>query len=117
MANTIASPIEWANHSATKTANTSNGGLNNVLAFFDSQVKNRTGWFLLSLMVQGIFFLPIPTVLTYYFGAPSYMVIITLGLFFASVIAGMGGAGIRVLLSIFAISALVHLLLLAVFAI
>jgi hypothetical protein len=119
MANTITSPVDWANHSETRavtqTKVESISTINRFLAFCDSQAKNRTGWFLLSLMVQGVLFLPLPAVLAYYFGAPAFMAVITLGLFFANVIAGMGGAGMRVLLSLFAVSIAANLLLVAAY--
>lgn len=81
--------------------------------FFNNQAKNVTAWFLASLMFQGIFFLPIPVALAYYFGAPGYLLAITLVLFFANIIAGMASAGIRAVVLLFAISVAVHLLLLA----
>ncbi len=90
---------------------------NRFMDFADSQSKYRTGWFLLSLMVQGILFLPIPAVLMFYFNAPIVVLAITMILFFANVIAGMGGSGIRVLLSLFALSIILHTLMLIIFII
>ena len=63
------------------------------------------------------FFLPIPAVLIYYFGAPILCVIVTMGFFFTNVILGMSGASIRTLIAFFALSVIVHLLMLAVFII
>jgi hypothetical protein len=82
-------------------------------AFEDSQAKNLTLWYLLSMMVQGIFFLPIPALLIYTFRAPVIILFVTLGLFFANIIAGMGGLGIRAIISLFAISFIAHLLMVA----
>ena len=72
-------------------------------------------WFLVSLMMQGVLFLPIPAVLMYYFDAPIVVLGITMVLFFANIIAGMGGSGIRTVLSFFAASVIIHLAMLVVF--
>ena len=88
---------------------------NKLVAFTDSQAKVKTQWFMLSLIVQGVFFLPLPAALSFYYGAPVYLLFITLGLFFANIISGMGGAGIRVTLGLFAISVITHLLMLAIY--
>ncbi len=85
------------------------------LAFADTQSSNKTAWFLVSLMVQGVLFLPIPAVLMYYYDAPVVVLGITMILFFANIIAGMGGSGIRTVLSFFAASVLIHLVMLALF--
>lgn len=84
--------------------------------FTDGQKKNRTFWFLMSLVLQGVFFLPLPAALTYYYGAPFYIVGITLVLFFANVIAGMGGSGIRTMISLFAASVMIHLAMALIYA-
>jgi hypothetical protein len=86
-----------------------------LTAFINSQAKNETGWFLISLMVQGIFFLPLPAVLIYSFNAPAYILVFSLSLFFANIIAGMSSAGAKAIIYLFAISVVVHLLLLAIF--
>lgn len=90
---------------------------NKLVAFTDSQAKVKTQWFMISLIVQGVFFLPLPAALSFYYGAPAYMLFITLGLFFANIISGMGGAGIRVTMGLLATSTLVHLLMLAIYTI
>ncbi|WP_428329492.1 hypothetical protein [Mucilaginibacter sp.] len=86
-----------------------------LMSLADSQADHKTLWFMVSLIVQGVLFLPIPAALIYYFNAPVLIVAITLTLFFANVIAGMGGAGIRTLLAFFFGSVLIHLLMLAIF--
>jgi hypothetical protein len=83
----------------------------------DAQGGNKTLWFVVSLIIQGVLFLPVPAALIYYCNAPVLIVAITLTLFFANVIAGMGGAGIRTLLSFFFISVIVHLLMIVIFVI
>jgi len=79
--------------------------------FVESQAGNKTLWFMVSLVFQGVFFLPLPAFLIYYFSAPVFVLGITLTLFFANIIAGMGGAGIRTLLYLFAASTIIHLLM------
>lgn len=83
--------------------------------FMESQSERKTLWFLISLVFQGVFLLPLPAALIYYFNASVLVLAVTLTLFFANIIAGMGGAGIRTLLWLFAASIVVHLLMLAVF--
>jgi hypothetical protein len=85
------------------------------IAFEDSQAKHKTFWYLVSMIAQGVLFLPLPAVLIYYFNAPILVLTITMTLFFANIIAGMGGLGIRTLISLFAISAVVHLIMAATF--
>jgi len=54
-------------------------------------------------------------VLMYYYDAPIFVLAVTMVLFFANIIAGMGGSGIRILLNFFAASVLIHLVMVAVF--
>lgn len=104
----------WASQPAKESQNTILAKFN---AFADRQADSRTLWFMVSLIVQGVFFLPLPAVFMYYFNAPIICLIVTLGLFFANVILGMGGASIRTLISVFALSIVLHLLMLMVFVI
>jgi len=110
---------EWnaANTNTVSTANVVTGDniWNKLIAFADSQAPNRTGWFMFSLISQGVLFLPVPAFLLYYYNAPIAILAVTLGLFFANIIAGMGGSGIRTLLGFFAFSVLVHITMLLVF--
>jgi hypothetical protein len=99
---------------ATATANNKTL-LGKILAWADEQAPNRTMWFMVALIAQGVLFLPVPAVLLYYFEAPIMLLAITLGLFFSNIIAGMGGAGIRVLLGLFAFSVLAHITMLIAF--
>jgi hypothetical protein len=89
----------------------------NWMSYSYTQAKNQTLWFLVSLILQGVFFLPIPAVLMFYYGAPIIVLVITLLLYFANIIAGMGGSGIRTVLYFFAISVIVNLLMLLIFLI
>ncbi|WP_184547169.1 hypothetical protein [Mucilaginibacter sp. FT3.2] len=88
---------------------------NKWLAIADTQAGNKTAWFLVSLMIQGVLFLPIPAVLMYYYDAPIVVLGVTMILFFANIIAGMGGSGIRTVLSFFTASVLIHVIMLAIF--
>ncbi|MES2809475.1 MAG: hypothetical protein V4619_12655 [Bacteroidota bacterium] len=113
MANTINANVAWAEAADNQKQNLWTKWLN----FTDSQHKYRAVWFLFSLVLQGVLFLPIPAFLLYYFNAPILVLAITLSMFFANVIAGMGGSSIRVMLTLFAASVLIHLTMLAIFII
>ncbi|RWY53768.1 hypothetical protein [Mucilaginibacter gilvus] len=84
-------------------------------AFADAQADSKTLWFIVSLIAQGVLFLPVPAALIYYFNAPLAVLAVTLGLYFANIISGMGGAGIRVMLLFFLASVFIHFLMIAVF--
>ena len=85
------------------------------IAIADAQAYRKTFWFMFSLISQGVLFLPLPAFLIYYFNASVVTLGITLILFFANFIAGMGGSNIRVTLTLFVVSALVHLTMLLAF--
>jgi hypothetical protein len=88
---------------------------NRWVAFTNSQAKTKTQWYLISMMVQGVLFLPIPAVLIYYYHAPIIVLAVTMTLFFTNIIAGMGGSKIGTLMSLFALSILIHLCMLGIF--
>jgi len=112
METSINAPARWSHTESKKT----NFNLwNRWTAFTQRQAKYRTAWFLISLIVQGVFFLPLPAALTFYYGAPFYIIAITLVLFFANVISGMGGSGIRTMLNLFALSIAVHLMMVLIY--
>ncbi|SDP97062.1 hypothetical protein SAMN05428975_4396 [Mucilaginibacter sp. OK268] len=106
---TLTASAQWSTKAAAKS--NSNNLISKWTAFMESQSENKTLWFLLSLVVQGVFFLPVPAVLIYYDDAPILVLTVTLALFFANIIAGMGGAGIKTLLRLFAASIIVHALM------
>jgi len=112
MATTINATAVWADE-------TSNHIKQNLwtkwLNYTDTQAKYRTLWFMFSLVLQGVCFLPVPAVLMYYYNAPLVVLGITMTLFFANVIAGMGGSGIRIMLTLFAASVLIHLVMTAIY--
>ena len=84
---------------------------NRFLVFADSQRKAQTMWFFVALVVQGIFFLPLPVALVYFYNAPLIVVIISMICFFASIISYMGGAGIRSTLILSAASILIQVVM------
>jgi hypothetical protein len=104
---------QWAAETEAQKNNTNLW--NKWLVIADSQTPNKTMWFLVSLIAQGVLFLPIPAALMYYYNAPIIVLAVTMILFFANIIASMGGSGIRTVLAFFAISVLLHLLMLAIF--
>lgn len=108
MATTLSTQTKWAE---AKTQTITNNNWNQILTFIDSQSKVKTQWFMISLIVQGVFFLPLPALLSFYYGAPVYILLVTLGLFFANIIAGMGGSGIRAIFGLLAISTIINLLM------
>jgi hypothetical protein len=108
----IQSQANWANELSHPKANL----WFKWLVFADSQADSKTLWFMVSLIVQGVLFLPLPAVLIYYFNAPTLILAVTLGLFFANIITGMSGSGIRTTLNLFAVSFVAHVLMLVLFA-
>ncbi len=103
-------------HWHNETSAQSNEGIyNKFMAFAASQNKYRTAWFLTSLVAQSVLFLPVPAILIYYYNAPIAILVVTMSLFFANVIAGMGGSGIKYMIALFALSVVVHLLMILAF--
>ena len=84
----------------------------NLLSRVDHQEDNKTAWFLVSLIFQGILFLPIPAVLMYYYHASIIVLPITFGLYLGNIIVGMGGSGIRFMVGFILFSVMVNLLML-----
>ncbi|QHS55290.1 hypothetical protein GWR56_06955 [Mucilaginibacter sp. 14171R-50] len=112
---TITSNANWEAKAATPVHTNNLLGKWNV--FMESQSDRIMLWFLISLLFQGVLILPVPAILIYYTNAPVGVLAITLALFFANIIAGMGGAGIKALLWIFAVSIATHLLMILIFMI
>jgi hypothetical protein len=115
METTMSTRVQWTTKPTTEKNTQSLAYKWN--AFVNSQADSKTLWFLVSLVFQGVFFLPVPAILLYYFNAPILVLVVTLALFFANIIAGMGGAGIKTLLTLFAASIALHALMLIVFTI
>jgi hypothetical protein len=87
----------------------------NLMTKLDGQADHKTIWFLFSLVFQGVLFLPIPAVLMYYYNASIIVLPITFGLYLANIIVGMGGSGIRTVIGFFMFTALVNLVMLAIY--
>lgn len=87
----------------------------NILAAIDRQAENKTAWYVFSLLFQGVLFLPIPAVLMYYYHSSIIVLPITFGFYLANIIAGMGGSGIRFVIGLFILTALVNLGMLAMY--
>ncbi|HEY9000774.1 MAG TPA: hypothetical protein VIM89_05445 [Mucilaginibacter sp.] len=102
-------PATWA--TAAHTSNTHVSLWNKFIAFADSQHERKILWYFLALVVQGIFFLPLPAFLMYYYNAPIIVLLITLTCFFTTIIACMGGAGIRSILFLSAASVFIQVLM------
>jgi len=79
--------------------------------FADGQLSNRTLWYFINLIVHGVFILPLPAVLLYYFDAPIAVLAITMTCFFTNIIANMGGAGIRATTAFFFGSLIIHIIM------
>ena len=80
-------------------------------AFADSQHERKAMWFFAALIVQGVLFLPLPAFLIYYYNAPIAVLMITMTCFFTTIIAYMGGAGIRSVLAISIASILIQVIM------
>jgi hypothetical protein len=102
-------PANWA--TADRAGQTHTSLWNKFTVYADSQRKGKAMWYFLALVVQGIFFLPLPAVLMYYYNAPVIVLLITLAGFFTSIIACMGGAGIRAVLLLSAASILIQVIM------
>ena len=81
---------------------------NKYLAFVKRQQPNQAGWVLLTMIMQGILTIPVPAILYFYYGAPIYVLVITLITYFPNLITAMTGSGLRITLAIFAASLLIN---------
>lgn len=102
-------PATW--NTTTQVNNTHINLWDKFAAFADSQLERKAMWFFLALIVQGVFFLPLPAFLMYYYNAPIIVLLITLTCFFTTIIAYMGGAGIRSVLLLSAASVLIQVIM------
>lgn len=112
---TLTTNAHWNTHTVSQAQSISVWG--KWTRFADTQAPRKTFWFLISLVSQGVFFLPVPALLIYYFNAPIVVLAVTLILFFLNFIAGMGGSNIRTTLGLFVTSILIHLLMLFIYII
>lgn len=86
-----------------------NNTWNELLTLVDNQAPYKTAWYLFTLVFQGVLFLPIPAVLMYYYHASIIVLPLTFGIYLGSIIIGMGGSGIRVIIGWFLLSMLINL--------
>jgi hypothetical protein len=97
------------------TPSIKNNTWNELLVSVDKQAENKTAWFLFTLVFQGVLFLPIPAVLMYYYHASIIVLPLTFGLYLGSIIVGMGGSGIRVVIGWLLMSMLINAGMLALY--
>ncbi|HEY4198245.1 MAG TPA: hypothetical protein VGM63_22045 [Mucilaginibacter sp.] len=83
--------------------------------FADSQTEKRAAWFLISILGPGVLFLPIPAALMYYYDASVWTLAVTVVLFFASLVVGMGGSKIGVLIALLGVNIIVHISLILMY--
>jgi len=102
-------PATWA--TAVHTNNTRLSLWDKFTAFAYSQHERKAMWFFAALIVQGVLFLPLPAFLIYYYDAPIIVLMVTLTCFFTTIIAYMGGAGIRGVLAISIASILIQVIM------
>lgn len=105
-------PATWTAESYNSSTNHP-GLYSKFLSFADSQSERKAMWFFVALIVQGVFFLPLPAFLMYYYDAPLIVLLITMTCFFTTIISYMGGAGIRTVLLLSASSILIQVLMAA----
>lgn len=103
-------PASWTNEGDASSQQHVNL-LDRFGAFADSQNEKRALWFFVALAVQGVFFLPLPVFLMYYYNASFVVLLITMTCFFTTIIAYMGGAGIRMVLLLSALSILIQVIM------
>ena len=84
-------------------------------AFFESQKDKRLAWFMISLLAQSVLILPVPAALIYYYSAPESILVVTLTLFFANIIAGMGGSKTSILISLVVLDVIAHVIMILAF--
>ncbi|GAA4095236.1 hypothetical protein [Mucilaginibacter panaciglaebae] len=85
--------------------------LKKLNAFIENQKDKRLAWFMIGLLAQAVLILPIPAALIYYYDASVFVLAITLVLFFANIIAGMGGSKIGILILLLTLNIIVHLVM------
>ena len=82
--------------------------------FADGQKSNHTGWFLISMLLHSTIFVPLSFLLVYSLdGIILPFLVTSMGLFFANIIANMGGASTRFTIFILWLSVIAHVLMAA----
>jgi len=80
-----------------------------LTVFAEAQAGNRLGWYMGSLLFQGVLCLPVPAFLMYYYHAPIWVLVVTVLLFFSNLVAGMCDSKINVLMNLLVGGILVHI--------
>jgi len=83
--------------------------------FVDSQAPNRAGWYMGSLLWQGVLCLPVPAFLMFYYHAPVWVLVVTVLWFFTNLVAGMCGSKISVLMNLLVGGTLLHIAMILTF--
>lgn len=112
MATSINNPTVW---NAPMSSEHKISVWSKIVSFVSTQKQNRTLWFFINLVVQGVLVLPVPVVLIYYFNAPDWVLAVTMVSFFANIIVNMGGEGIKTTIGCFAASIAIHLFMILAF--
>lgn len=108
----LPSPVDNVN---AETIEKPYAGYGQFKAFVEGQKDKRLGWFMIGLLAQAVLILPIPAALIYYYDASVYVLIVTMVLFFANIIAGMGGSKVSVLMLLVALNIIVHTVMICAF--
>ncbi|RZK83038.1 MAG: hypothetical protein EOO92_00695 [Pedobacter sp.] len=102
---------------ATLTLTTAPTGslLSSYYSFADQQKKNHLGWFLISILLHSTLFVPLTFVIVYSLGGHVLPCLATsMIIFFANIVVNMSGMSTRVTIFTFALSILVHAVILGI---
>jgi hypothetical protein len=114
MATLINAPSHWIAGSAIQKQKNDSNIYNKLIVFADSQTKNMTSLFTISLIAQCVLFLPLPALLMFHYHEAIIVLAIVITLFFANIIKCIGGNGMRSIVSIFALI-IIDLIMLVIF--
>jgi len=114
MSTIINAPSHWITGPAIQKQKNDSNIYNKLVVFADNQAKNMTSLFTTSLIAQCVLFLPLPALLIFYYHGPVIVLAIAITLFFANIIACIGGQGMRSIVSIFALI-IIDLIMLVMF--
>jgi hypothetical protein len=110
----INAPSHWIAEPAIQKQKNDRNIYNKLIVFADSQAKNMTSLFSISLIVQCMLFIPLPALLMFYYHGAVVVLAIVITLFFANIIACIGSHGIRSIVSISALI-IIDLIMLVIF--
>jgi hypothetical protein len=110
----INAPTEWIVEQAIQEQKKGSNIYNKLIVFADNQTKNMTSLFSISLVAQCVLFLPLPALLMFHYHEAVTIIAIVITLFFANIIACIGGQGMRSIVSISALI-VIDLIMLVIF--